>query len=378
MTIGTNIKKLRRERNITQEQLAEFLNVSAQAVSRWETETALPDIAQLPALASIFNVSSDTLLGIDVDTKEARIDAIAHDAWENYGAKGLTQEALGIIRNALKEYPDSYKLMRDHMVYIGMTAPPKFSPDTDVTPGTPASPEHLAALRECVGIGEKILAGCTDDSIRFRALEYMPSMYATLGEQERALELANSFSDYDKGEILSNVYRGDEQYRHWQKQIYRMCERLTSRISILPYITLDNKQNPYDCKEAIGIVQKAIDICNVLCDNEDYGPVLIWRVVPAHCSLAILNMQVGNPDAALEQWQLTAKHLAAYAANANENNVQTSPLFRGYDFGKYTGVAQLVGEVLRHMSDIIFDPVRDNPIFREAEAAVKSLATTPA
>ena len=66
MSIGTTIKKLRRDRNITQEQLAELLGVSTNAVSQWECDKTAPDISHLPVLANIFEVSADVLLEIDI------------------------------------------------------------------------------------------------------------------------------------------------------------------------------------------------------------------------------------------------------------------------------------------------------------------------
>ena len=68
MSIGTTIKKLRRDRNITQEQLAELLGVSTNAVSQWECDKTAPDISNLPVLANIFEVSADVLLEIDIAT----------------------------------------------------------------------------------------------------------------------------------------------------------------------------------------------------------------------------------------------------------------------------------------------------------------------
>lgn len=62
MSFGNIIKKLRSDRNMTQEQLAEVLSISAQAVSRWETNIALPDISLLPILANFFDVTTDFLL----------------------------------------------------------------------------------------------------------------------------------------------------------------------------------------------------------------------------------------------------------------------------------------------------------------------------
>ncbi len=62
MAIGNNIKQLRLNRGITQEQLAEKLHISGQAVSKWENHTALPDITSLPIIADFFGVSIDELM----------------------------------------------------------------------------------------------------------------------------------------------------------------------------------------------------------------------------------------------------------------------------------------------------------------------------
>ena len=62
MTLGTNIKRLRLNKGITQEELGETLGVSSQAVSKWENESALPDIMILPKLADYFGVSIDELM----------------------------------------------------------------------------------------------------------------------------------------------------------------------------------------------------------------------------------------------------------------------------------------------------------------------------
>lgn len=73
MSIGTTIKRLRRERDITQEQLAAYLGISTGAVSQWECDRTEPDIAQLPLLANVFDVSADELLEIDGKKKDESI-----------------------------------------------------------------------------------------------------------------------------------------------------------------------------------------------------------------------------------------------------------------------------------------------------------------
>ena len=76
INIGTIIKNLRTKKQITQKQLATYLGVTEQAVSRWESGGGFPDIQLLPSIASFFGVSTDTLLGINVTEREKRLAEI--------------------------------------------------------------------------------------------------------------------------------------------------------------------------------------------------------------------------------------------------------------------------------------------------------------
>ena len=65
LPIGERIAELRQARKITQNELAQYLHISYQSVSKWETATAYPDIGLLPQIAQYFHVSTDYLLGLD-------------------------------------------------------------------------------------------------------------------------------------------------------------------------------------------------------------------------------------------------------------------------------------------------------------------------
>ncbi|RFT79734.1 XRE family transcriptional regulator, partial [Adlercreutzia equolifaciens] len=62
MDLGTRISELRREKGMTQEQLAKLVGISAPAVSKWETGSSCPDIALLCPLARALDTNVDTLL----------------------------------------------------------------------------------------------------------------------------------------------------------------------------------------------------------------------------------------------------------------------------------------------------------------------------
>lgn len=72
MKFNENLKYLRKEANLTQEQLAEKLNVSRQAVTKWESGQSLPDIQNLKEMADMFEVTMDALVG-DIGTKKESI-----------------------------------------------------------------------------------------------------------------------------------------------------------------------------------------------------------------------------------------------------------------------------------------------------------------
>ena len=79
MNIGTNIKYLRQKSRFTQEQLAERLGVSYQAVSKWETDSNTPDISLLPQIAALFGVQIDTLFSDDISAYEDGLQEIKDD-----------------------------------------------------------------------------------------------------------------------------------------------------------------------------------------------------------------------------------------------------------------------------------------------------------
>ena len=69
LSVGRNIRRLRREFGLTQEQVAKKLGVTYQCVSKWENETSAPDIERLPDIAALFGVTIDTLfVELDIST----------------------------------------------------------------------------------------------------------------------------------------------------------------------------------------------------------------------------------------------------------------------------------------------------------------------
>lgn len=100
-----NLKKYRVLKNLTQEDVANFLGITPQSVSKWERGESFPDITLLPALANIFETSIDLLMGMDAIRAEATRYNIHKKAVE-YQRKGDYDAAEKTYRDALLIYPN--------------------------------------------------------------------------------------------------------------------------------------------------------------------------------------------------------------------------------------------------------------------------------
>ncbi len=113
LSMGQIIKDLRKKNGFTQEELAERLGVTYQAVSKWENDTGMPDISQVVPLASIFGVSTDALFGIaDTTENEEAWKIVQHaNSMEKYGEIETYLNAYDVLLDGLKKYPNNLIIM---------------------------------------------------------------------------------------------------------------------------------------------------------------------------------------------------------------------------------------------------------------------------
>lgn len=114
LDLGNNIRQLRRRDKRTQEQLADVLGVTSQAVSRWEAGGSYPDMNLIPSIANYFGVTIDELFGYH-NERESRINALVSQIqamkWKNNGIDADLNESIAFARNALVEFPGNERLM---------------------------------------------------------------------------------------------------------------------------------------------------------------------------------------------------------------------------------------------------------------------------
>lgn len=175
--IGENIKRLRKAKNVTQEQIAEVLGISVTAVSKWERCETYPDITLLFPLAHYFEVTLDELMGYD----EERIQAEIHAVLSEYRSLWITEpeKARKLIRKAYRDYPNDYLVMH---YYMWNLAGDMADNDKETL---------LAYKEEFLSICDKILSGCTEETVRLNAWNMKAKLFHAEGKTEEALAIYN-------------------------------------------------------------------------------------------------------------------------------------------------------------------------------------------
>ena len=110
LNIGKIIVAMRREKGLTQEDLAAYIGVSKASVSKWETGQSYPDITLLPQLSAYFNISIDTLMGYSPQLTPADIKALYHRLAEDFATRAFA-EVLTECEAIIKEYYSCFPLL---------------------------------------------------------------------------------------------------------------------------------------------------------------------------------------------------------------------------------------------------------------------------
>ena len=176
ITIGENIKRMRRARNITQEELAELFGVSCTAVSKWERGETYPDITLIFPLANYFEVSVDELMGYYSARMEQEIRELIKQRNDLFNA-GKMKEAIELMTQARKEYPNDYRIMHCYMWDVAGSYADN-------------APEVLLAHREeFLEICDKIISGCGENRIRLDAYNMQAKLLHAEGKTAEALHI---------------------------------------------------------------------------------------------------------------------------------------------------------------------------------------------
>ena len=123
MSIGNNIYRLRKNKGLTQSDIADKLNVSFQSVSLWERDEAVPDIDNLISLSELFNVSMDRLVKGDIDNSYELTSRLfdedkMYTFIKTYARENNLRQTMYALPLAREKHTGQYRKGKDNVPYI--------------------------------------------------------------------------------------------------------------------------------------------------------------------------------------------------------------------------------------------------------------------
>ncbi len=205
--IGLRIKALRKKKDLTQEKLAEYLDVSFQAVSKWETGVASPDLSLIVPLARLLGCSTDELFGLIDSVEDPRQEEL-RALYAETQQTGDLKKRYEIANIAVKEYPGNFAFLHWLGEAEWMYAVAFCRQDSD---------EKKAHLEKAIEHLKRVIEDCDSTEIKNNAIHSIVLPLVWCGRRDEAAEYAKQHPD--PGFLLLQCLRGDEWEIHRQKLI---------------------------------------------------------------------------------------------------------------------------------------------------------------
>lgn len=324
---GKNLKSLRNERNLTQENVADILGVSFQSVSKWERGESYPDITILPVIASFFKVSVDDLLGVNEAENEEKIEKYVYDITCLTDHKA----ALEIAKKAIAEFPGNFELLNLYMFKL-------IAVNDNAEKG-------MSILSEVRSIYDNIQANCTVDRIKMSSKRRLVQFYTTLTRVENSgitvaevKEIIEGMPDMvDTKEYVSTclfpyLNDPDDKAEH-----YAACRDTIDRILGILDATVFHYcfwEKEFEDEFRIKAVEMLLTVQNLFNDDGNYGaswPFVMYN----HGHLGCLYFKLGDNEKAIEHLRKSAE-TAKQFDKLPQISVRHSFLFDGAEFDKNT------------------------------------------
>lgn len=356
LSIGENIKLFRKAKDITQEQLAEMLNVSSQSVSRWELGICYPDMELLPMLAEIFEITVDKLLGVDNIAEKKKVDEYLN-RFQVAINQGKIDECISIAREGVAEYPNNYALLNKLMYALFVSGD-----DTGNISNWKENMENYDA--EITSLGERIMKYCPDQNIRLEAISRLAFNHCEQGRKEigkQIYEMLPPMILCRENQMWWSLEE-DEKTSFLQKQIKKSYDMLYDFISLLATC---GKLSPTN---SLSVINKAEELTNLITDEKQYN-IDSWGNSRIHYDKAKLYSKIGCKKSVYEQLELAARKAIDFD-NRPETEEYNSLLLgnvteKRIDFE--TADTRPLTKIMRDkwLSDNAFDSIRNTPEFEK-------------
>lgn len=337
LMIGEKLRKLRRDRDMTQEMLASAFGVSPQAISKWECGDGYPDITLLPMIANYFKVTIDELMGNDEIGQREDISVYQH----TYHKISDKVERVEYILSYARKYPNDYRIATNLTEAITELPKEKWE-------------EYMPILRETA---EKIVNECTIQWMREHAIRDM-CLVCPDEELDHWERMCAAMYESFEGEVIEKRLakhgrREEAILRHGINNFYMLCHFLTR-----------NNHEYKDPVRGIAWCKNQIRLLEFLGGGKGVPEVWIGR--RAHCEMELASwlFSTGEIEEGCAWLERAFEHYEHWCAIP-----EGSPLDTGDPelFGGIKGVKGITYDA--HDWDIVL-PDGTNEYFQEAFAYI--------
>lgn len=340
MQLGRRIKELRKKRNITQQDLAEMLGVSYQAISRWENNITSPDITALPVLANIFNVTVDYLLDVNINENTQIIENIYKQSWE-LCVNQKHKEAQELLEEKTKLFPNNYFLKNEllNIYYVLM-----YDNDKEIYQD------------KIIDLANEIINNCLISDYKFSAIKALILIYGSKNEFTKGKELLELLPDssYSKDHLKEYTLTGDEKEIAIQEQ----TDNILSSFEHIIYKTMFKKS----VGERSSYLQKYIQLLDLIYDDKDYG-IYNYNLYLIYLNCAKDYADIKDSSETLKYIDLAKRHLDLLLKLKEESKLIRYSSFmvnklcdnpKDWPFEKES----MLGELKKELENNMFDFVR--------------------
>ncbi len=362
-TMGQIIKRLRKERGFTQEELAEQVGVTFQAISKWENDTGMPDISQVIPLSTVFGVSTDVLFGRHGINDHEEVFALiyyARSLVDDLTSVKSLRECYDTLHEGLKTYPNNTALLMQCLeTGIALAYPENDCYDAE---------RGEAIYKSCIREADLVIKYGNNTTDVLRAHMIMVLLHAAYGNAEAAKVHAEQFpwrADMTIHKMNAYISHFETDYeakaKHCQTDYMYHFEAMLDDIVELSgcYDALGNTT------DAISVLKQAIAPIDSTAYGTDVRPHFHYREQgDMYALLAKLYLKAEDTESAFEQLAKMVDYDIA-ASKIKPDAKVSSPLLRSVDYNFYW-LPPNVGERLRKkLNDPAFDAIRDLPRFAE-------------
>ena len=251
LKVGENILHKRKERGITQEELAEFMMVTKASVSKWETGQSYPDILLLPKLATFFNISVDELIGYDPDLSPTQIQKFYIDLEDRVSDAGM-DSIVEDIKIKIKQYYSCFELLYYMSLFI--------LNHCDLTTDDVKKEEYLEYANNIL---RRVCEHSKDPIQKEQSLSLRAACLISLGKSEEALNIlpSSDMLSISKDCLVASAYLKTKKENEVDQKLQVMIYK--NIIDLITLLMMKSSLNNYDWIETLEKVEDLIETFNL-------------------------------------------------------------------------------------------------------------------